>query len=140
MYRGIILSVTASCLFAAQYYLAALVPDMSEGEVFGWRTMIVFPFVTVFLVSSGEWNAVSEIVDRIKNKPLLLHGLILSSMLMIVQQWLFIWAPERSRTERFPGLFSFSSGYADRRLSALWRAPLRGEKAGRAVSSCRRRP
>lgn len=28
MYRGIILSLTASCLFAAQYYLAALVPDI----------------------------------------------------------------------------------------------------------------
>jgi chloramphenicol-sensitive protein RarD len=93
MYRGIILSVTASCLFAAQYYLAARVPDMSGGEVFGWRTMIALPFVTVFLVSSGEWKAVSEIIEQIKKKPLLLPGLILSSMLMTVQQWLFIWAP-----------------------------------------------
>lgn len=97
MYRGIILSVTASCLFAAQYYLAAVFPDMSAGEIFGWRTLITFPFVTLFLIVGGELRAVSQIITRMKKSPFLLAGLILSSMLMTVQQWLFIWGPLNGR-------------------------------------------
>lgn len=93
MSKGVILSVIASCLFAAQYYLAGNITEMSGGEVFGWRTLIAFPAVTLFLLFSGEWKAVKVIALRIKQKPIFLAGLILSSLLMTIQQWLFIWAP-----------------------------------------------
>ncbi len=97
MYKGIIFSVISSCLFATQYYLAARVSGMNGGEIFGWRTIISLPFMTLFLILSGEWKAIREISIRIKKNPLLLPGLILSSFLMALQQWLFIWAPLNGR-------------------------------------------
>lgn len=97
MYKGISLSLTASVLFAVQYYLASLLPTMDGYELFGWRSLIAFPLMTLFMLFNGEWRAVSEIAQRIVAKPWLLLGIIISSGLMALQQWLFIWASLNGR-------------------------------------------
>jgi len=91
--KGIALSVTASTLFAVMYYYTSLLTPLSGVEIFGWRMLLTVPCMTVFMLVSGEWRRVLELLRRIPALPKLIGGLILSSALLGVQLWLFMWAP-----------------------------------------------
>ncbi|EJN17967.1 rarD protein [Pseudomonas sp. GM79] len=93
MSKGIALSVTASMLFAVMYYYTSLLSPLSGVEIFGWRMLLTAPCMTVFMVVSGEWKRVVEIVRRLAGKPKLIVGLIGSAVLLGLQLWLFMWAP-----------------------------------------------
>ncbi|MDR8368018.1 EamA family transporter RarD [Pseudomonas sp. JL3] len=93
MSKGIALSVTASVLFAVMYYYTSLLSPLSGVEIFGWRMLLTAPCMTVFMVVSGEWTRVVEIVRRLAGKPKLIVGLIGSAVLLGLQLWLFMWAP-----------------------------------------------
>ena len=93
MSKGIALSVSASVLFAVMYYYTSLLTPLSGVEIFGWRMLLTVPCMTVFMVWSGEWKRVLEIVRRAMANPKLIGGLIASSALLGVQLWLFMWAP-----------------------------------------------
>jgi len=54
---------------------------------------LTLPFVTAFMMLSGEWRHVQDIARRLKRHPALIFGLCLSSALLGIQQWLFLWAP-----------------------------------------------
>jgi len=91
--KGIALSVSASVLFAVMYYYTSLLTPLSGVEIFGWRMLLTVPCMTVFMGVSGEWRRVADLLRRIGAKPKLVAGLILSSALLGVQLWLFMWAP-----------------------------------------------
>jgi len=91
--KGIALSVSASVLFAVMYYYTSLLTPLSGVEIFGWRMLLTVPCMTVFMVASGEWKRVLEIVRRAMANPKLMGALIASSALLGVQLWLFMWAP-----------------------------------------------
>ncbi|MEB0045285.1 MULTISPECIES: EamA family transporter RarD [unclassified Pseudomonas] len=93
MSKGIALSVTASVLFAVMYYYTSLLAPLSGVEIFGWRMLLTVPCMTVFMGVSGEWRRVADTLRRIGALPKLLMGLIVSSALLGVQLWLFMWAP-----------------------------------------------
>ena len=93
MSKGIALSVSASVLFAVMYYYTSLLKPLSGVEIFGWRMLLTVPCMTVFMVVSGEWRRVIDLLRRIGAQPKLIGGLILSSALLGVQLWLFMWAP-----------------------------------------------
>ncbi|MGE8186198.1 EamA family transporter RarD [Pseudomonas sp. NPDC086278] len=93
MSKGIALSVSASVLFAVMYYYTSLLTPLSGVEIFGWRMLLTVPCMTVFMVVSGEWKRVAEIVRRVIAKPKLIAALLASSALLGVQLWLFMWAP-----------------------------------------------
>ncbi|WP_077046901.1 EamA family transporter RarD [Pseudomonas sp. KK4] len=93
MSKGIALSVSASVLFAVMYYYTSLLTPLSGVEIFGWRMLLTVPCMTVFMGVSGEWRRVADLLRRIGAKPKLVAGLILSSALLGVQLWLFMWAP-----------------------------------------------
>ncbi|MBD9564215.1 MULTISPECIES: EamA family transporter RarD [unclassified Pseudomonas] len=93
MSKGIALSVTASMLFAVMYYYTSLLSPLSGVEIFGWRMLLTAPCMTVFMVVSGEWKRVVEIVRRLAGKPKLIVGLVGSAVLLGLQLWLFMWAP-----------------------------------------------
>ncbi|UVM41398.1 EamA family transporter RarD [Pseudomonas sp. B21-017] len=93
MSKGIALSVTASMLFAVMYYYTSLLSPLSGVEIFGWRMLLTAPCMTVFMVVSGEWKRVVEILRRLAAKPKLLIALIGSAVLLGLQLWLFMWAP-----------------------------------------------
>jgi chloramphenicol-sensitive protein RarD len=80
-------------LFAVMYYYTSLLTPLSGVEIFGWRMLLTVPCMTVFMVMSGEWKRVVDIVRRVAVRPVLLLALILSSALVSVQLWLFMWAP-----------------------------------------------
>lgn len=98
MYKGIVLSVSASCLFAVMYYYTSLLKPLSGEEIFGWRMLLTAPCATLFLLLSGEWHLVRSLLTRIRREPLLWIGLPLCSALMGVQLWLFMWAPLHGRS------------------------------------------
>ncbi|SEB67178.1 chloramphenicol-sensitive protein RarD [Pseudomonas mohnii] len=93
MSKGIALSVSASVLFAVMYYYTSLLSPLSGVEIFGWRMLLTVPCMTVFMVVSGEWKRVIDIVRRVAGRPVLSLALIASSALLGVQLWLFMWAP-----------------------------------------------
>ncbi|WP_339532471.1 EamA family transporter RarD [Pseudomonas mucidolens] len=98
MSKGVALSVLASVLFAVMYYFTSLLTPLSGLEIFGWRMLLTVPCMTVFMVVSGEWRRVLELVRWVAGKPRLLGGIVLTSALLAVQLWLFMWAPLNDRS------------------------------------------
>nr|WP_186353852.1 EamA family transporter RarD [Pseudomonas gessardii] len=96
--KGVVLSVAASVLFAVMYYFTSLLTPLSGLEIFGWRMLLTVPCMTVFMVVSGEWRQVWELLQLLAGKPRLIGGIVLSSVLLGVQLWLFMWAPLNGRS------------------------------------------
>ncbi|MGN7295492.1 EamA family transporter RarD [Rhizobium sp. SAFR-030] len=90
---GVSLSVLSSVLFGVLYFYATFLQPMDGNEVFGWRMLLILPLITAYVVASGAWPEVQSIVGRARRKPLLFLGLLITSGLIGVQQWLFLWAP-----------------------------------------------
>ncbi|CRM00826.1 MULTISPECIES: EamA family transporter RarD [Pseudomonas] len=98
MSKGVVLSVSASVLFAVMYYFTSLLTPLSGLEIFGWRMLLTVPCMTVFMIVSGEWRRVRELLYVLVAKPRWIAGVVLSSALLGVQLWLFMWAPLNGRS------------------------------------------
>lgn len=98
MSKGVVLSVLASVLFAVMYYFTSLLTPLSGLEIFGWRMLLTVPCMTVFMVVSGEWRRVWELLRLVAGNPRLMGGMVVSSALLGVQLWLFMWAPLNGRS------------------------------------------
>jgi len=96
--KGVVLSILASVLFAVMYYFTSLLTPLSGLEIFGWRMLLTVPCMTVFMVVSGEWRRVWELLRLVAGKPRLMAGMVVSSALLGVQLWLFMWAPLNGRS------------------------------------------
>jgi len=96
--KGVVLSVSASVLFAVMYYFTSLLTPLSGLEIFGWRMLLTVPCMTVFMIVSGEWRRVRELLYVLVGKPRWIAGVVLSSALLGVQLWLFMWAPLNGRS------------------------------------------
>lgn len=93
MYKGVVLSVASSCLFASLYFYTTLLSPLAGNAIFGWRMLLMLPFISLFMLIRGDWQQVSAVFIRIRQAPGLLGLLCLSSALLGAQQWLFMWAP-----------------------------------------------
>lgn len=98
MSKGVVLSVSASVLFAIMYYFTSLLTPLSGLEIFGWRMLLTVPCMTVFMIVSGEWRRVRELLRVLAAKPRWIAGVVLSSALLGLQLWLFMWAPLNGRS------------------------------------------
>ena len=58
------------------YYYTSLLTPLSGVEIFGWRMLLTVPCMTVFMLVSGEWRRVLELLRRVAGPPKLLGGLI----------------------------------------------------------------
>jgi chloramphenicol-sensitive protein RarD len=90
---GVGLSLTASLLFGMLYYYGSLLKPLTGEDIFAWRMILTVPFVVIFVKLIGEEKLVVDIFKKILNKPSLLIILIISSLLLGIQLWLFLWAP-----------------------------------------------
>ncbi|MCZ8251215.1 MAG: EamA family transporter RarD [Hylemonella sp.] len=95
--RGVALSVLASVLFGAMYYLSALLAPLSGEQIFGWRMLLTVPLLALFLRWSGDWQLVRATTERLRHEPVLWLVLPASAALLGVQLWLFLWAPPNGR-------------------------------------------
>jgi len=96
--KGIVSSVMASCLFAVMYFYTSLLAPLDGEEIFGWRTLLTLPCLTLFMLVSKDWKRVGELLARVKRTPVLLLSMVGTSWLMGVQLWLFLWAPLHGRS------------------------------------------
>ena len=97
MSKGITFSVTSSVLFAVLYYYSTLLVPLNGEEIFGWRTLLTFPFLTMFIWSGGRQVMVHALAQRMLRNPALLLGALATSAFLGVQLWLFMWAPLHGR-------------------------------------------
>lgn len=98
MSKGIVTSVIASCLFAVMYFYTSLLAPLDGEEIFGWRTLLTLPCLTLFMVACNDWQRVGEVLQRVRQNPLLLVGMLGTSSLLGMQLWLFLWAPLHGRS------------------------------------------
>lgn len=95
--RGVALSVLASVLFGAMYYLSALLAPLDGEQIFGWRMLLTVPLLALFLRWGGDWQLVRATTLRLRHEPVLWLVLPASALLLGVQLWLFLWAPPNGR-------------------------------------------
>ena len=93
MPRGVLLSVLASAMFGALYFLPSLLEPLTGLEIFGWRVVLTAPLITVLLVLTRQWCAVTAMAARVRARPATAVVLVLAAALLGVQLWLFTWAP-----------------------------------------------
>ncbi|MFQ1004775.1 EamA family transporter RarD [Gilliamella sp. CG22] len=93
MIKGVVLSILASCLFGLLYYYPVLLHPLSVIDIFCWRLLTSFPAIVILILIEKQWSAIHLLFVRIKTHPLLLIGLLCSSLLLTVQMMIFIWAP-----------------------------------------------
>jgi chloramphenicol-sensitive protein RarD len=93
MTRGVSLSVLASVLFGVMYYYTTLLAPLNGEDIFAWRMIFTTPFLIAFVWLTGDNPLVKAIWQRVKETPSLFVVLLVSSALMGVQLWLFLWAP-----------------------------------------------
>ncbi|RRV07366.1 EamA family transporter RarD [Pseudomonas sp. v388] len=98
MYKGVMLSVSASVLFGVMYFYTSLMKPLTGEEIFGWRMLLTVPFATLFMLVSGDWQLARGLAARLMQNPTLVFGLLLSSLLLGVQLLMFMWAPLHGRS------------------------------------------
>lgn len=98
--QGVTLSLLSSLLFGLMYYVSTLLAPLSGTEIYGWRMLLTWPMMTAFLVLGTPGGIdrsrrlASLTYTRLRNEPVLWLVLPLSSALLGVQLWLFVWAPQ----------------------------------------------
>lgn len=97
MSKGITFSVTSSVLFAVLYFYSTLLTPLNGEEIFGWRTLLTFPFLTIFIWSRRQQGLVLNLLHRMRQNPALIVGVLATSAFLGVQLWLFMWAPLHGR-------------------------------------------
>ncbi len=90
---GVASSLGASVLFATLYYYTTLLEPLTGQQIYGWRILFTAPCLALLLLGLGRWSEVRQILVRVPVEPRLWLALPLSSVLVGLQLWLFMWAP-----------------------------------------------
>ncbi|WP_120971208.1 EamA family transporter RarD [Comamonas sp. lk] len=97
MFKGVVVSVLASLLFGAIYYLSPFLAPLDSEQIFGWRVLMTLPFTTLLLLWRKELTAALALLARARREPVFAAQLVLSAALLGVQLWIFMWAPMNGR-------------------------------------------
>ena len=97
MFKGIFFSLFASMSFAFLYYYTSFLKYLDGNQAFGWRMLMLFPFLTIIIVLNKELVNIKSIYHKVIEKPHFFLLLILSSFLSGLQLWLFMWAPMNNK-------------------------------------------
>lgn len=97
MGKGLSLGIGAFLLFGVIYWYSSLLKPLSGEDIFAWRMLLTVPFMTAFLLLAREWHHVTGVAARLRAQPGLALVMLLSSALLGVQVWLFMWAPLHGR-------------------------------------------
>lgn len=90
---GVTFNVIASALFALMFAYTSLLGDLSGEEIYGWRMALTFPLLTIFIIFNGYWPSVKSVFNRLFHERYFIATRIISSFLVGIQLWLFLWAP-----------------------------------------------
>lgn len=90
---GVLLNVLSSFLFAAMYAYTSLLQPLDGQEIYGWRILLTIPCLTLLVLATGAWHEVRRLFERVRRERHFWALRLLSSALLSVQLWLFMWAP-----------------------------------------------
>ncbi|WP_019384604.1 EamA family transporter RarD [Acinetobacter venetianus] len=90
---GITFNVIASLLFALMFAYTTLLHSLQGNEIYGWRILLTLPCLTLFIIVQGNWSQVITIYKRLNKERYFFLTRFLSSFLIGIQLWLFMWAP-----------------------------------------------
>jgi len=90
---GVTLNVIASMLFALMFAYTPLLSALAGDEIYGWRILLTFPCLTLFMLLRGYGSQIAVLFRRLLVERYFLATRLVSSFLIGVQLWLFMWAP-----------------------------------------------
>ncbi len=92
--RGTAVSLAASALFAATFFIAGSLPGWGSAEIFGWRVVLTLAVLAVVLpLAAGGRADIAALASLVRHRPSMLLPGALAAMVVGVQLWLFQWAP-----------------------------------------------
>lgn len=97
MLKGILLALSANVLFGAGYYFAVLLRPLESDGIFGFRIVVLMPFILLAIFLFHQQKAFEELYQKIKKKPFLIIILLLLTLNTGIQLWLFLWAPNNGQ-------------------------------------------
>lgn len=90
---GVALNVVASVFFALMFAYTPLLGALDGGEIYGWRMLLTFPCLTLFILIRGYGAYVASVYRRLRTERYFWVTRLLGSGLLSLQLWLFMWAP-----------------------------------------------
>ncbi|SMC19544.1 chloramphenicol-sensitive protein RarD [Andreprevotia lacus DSM 23236] len=103
--RGVLLSVTASCVFAALGWYTVLLTPLAGIDIYAWRVVWTVPAMLLVLALLRHGPRLRTMLGRLRHEKRLWLALPVCALLLAIQQWLFMWAPLEGR------LLEVSLGY-----------------------------
>ncbi|HGO5822717.1 TPA: EamA family transporter RarD [Mannheimia haemolytica] len=97
MLKGILASLAANVLFGAVYYFAILLRPLEGEAMFGFRIVVVIPFILLAIILFKQQSAFADLLQKIRQNPLLALVILLLALNTGVQLWLFLWAPNHGQ-------------------------------------------
>lgn len=91
--KGTCGSLSASILFGLVYFYSTLLAPLNGLDIFGWRMLWTIPCLLAVVFIIGAWPNVTAIYARTRGNPSFFLMLMISSLLIGLQLWLFMWAP-----------------------------------------------
>ncbi|WP_248322795.1 EamA family transporter RarD [Caballeronia sp. Sq4a] len=95
--RGIALSVAASALFALLSGYTKWLAPLDGLDIFAWRIVWTLPGALLLVALSGRWPQLCSLVANLARNVRLLAAFVVSTALLGVQLWIFLWAPVHGR-------------------------------------------
>lgn len=93
MLKGILASLSANLLFGIVYYFAVLLRPLEGEAMFGFRIVVVIPFILLAIVLFKQLSLFHDLLQKIRRKPPLIGIIALLALNTGIQLWLFLWAP-----------------------------------------------
>ena len=97
MLKGVFFCITANFLFGLGYYFAILLRPLSGESMFGFRIIVLIPFILLAILLFKQTPKFKQLWQKIKKNPPIIFILLLLALNTGVQLWLFIWAPNNGQ-------------------------------------------
>lgn len=95
--QGILFALGGNLLFGLGYYFAILLRPLSDMAMFGFRIVVLLPFILLAILLFKRQSAFVELWQKLRQKPALVVVLLLLTLNTGVQLWLFLWAPNHGQ-------------------------------------------
>ena len=97
MLKGVFFCITANFLFGLGYYFAILLRPLSGESMFGFRIIVLIPFILLAILLFKQTPKFTQLWQKIKKNPPIIFILLLLALNTGVQLWLFMWAPNNGQ-------------------------------------------
>lgn len=97
MLKGVFFCITANFLFGLGYYFAILLRPLSGESMFGFRIIVLIPFILLAILLFRQTPKFTQLWQKIKKNPPIIFILLLLALNTGVQLWLFVWAPNNGQ-------------------------------------------